>query len=337
MRVRENVPLSSLTTFHIGGPARYVLELDDVRELADAVAFAKNKGLPLRVLGSGSNVLAGEAGYEGVLICITASKVEFKDDGDDVLLIAETGALWDELVSLACARGLWGIENLAGIPGTAGAAPVQNIGAYGVELKDTLVSVDTFDADTGQEQRLSAEACEFGYRTSRFKTEPHRIITGTTLRLSRAPRPRLSYKDLAARVAAGDALDTPERIAEAVRAIRAKKFPDVKVLGTAGSFFKNPVIPEAAFALLKERYPELPGFPDEEGHVKVPLAWILDNVLHARGRAQGMARLFEAQPLVIVAEHGAASSDVIALAKGVEDDVRAATGISIEWEARMLS
>lgn len=336
MRVRENVPLSSLTTFHVGGPARFVLELDDALELPEAVAFAKEQGVSFRALGSGSNVLASESGYEGALIRLTASRVTLAEDGDDVLLIAEAGALWDALVSEACAAGLWGIENLAGIPGTAGAAPMQNIGAYGAELRDTLVSVDTFDGDTGQVTRFVNEECDFGYRTSRFKAEPHRVITGITLRLSRTPEPRLAYKDLAALAAKGEALDTPERIAEAVRGIRSKKFPDVSKLGTAGSFFKNPVIPEAAYAELKERYPGIPGFPDDRNQVKVPLAWILDNVLHARGRTHGKARLFEAQPLVIVAERGASSDDVTELAESVSNDVRDATGIRVEWEAGTL-
>jgi UDP-N-acetylmuramate dehydrogenase len=336
MHVRERLTLSSLTTFHIGGPARFVLEVDDVRELGEAVAFAKKEGLPFRALGSGSNVLADEGGYDGVLIRITAGRIELKDDGDDTLLTAEAGALWDDLVKTACANGLWGIENLAGIPGTAGAAPMQNIGAYGAELRDVLVSVETFDGGTGERHTFRNDECEFGYRTSRFKAEPYRIIAGITLRLKRTPQPRLAYKDLAALVALGEKLETPGAIAEAVRGIRAKKFPDVKVLGTAGSFFKNPVIPEGAFASLEKRYPGIPGFPDGKGGVKVPLAWILDNVLHARGRTHGKARLFEAQPLVIVAEHGATSREVIELARSVEDDVHAATGIRIEWEARRL-
>ena len=335
MTIRERVPLSQLTTLRVGGPARFVAECEHEDDVRTALDFAKERGLPWRLLGSGSNVLARDAGYEGVLLHMRIGACDFEDERERATIIAGAGIVWDELVRRAADKGLWGIENLAGIPGTVGAAPVQNIGAYGAELRDTFLFVDAYDAGRGNAQRLGADACGFGYRESRFKQEPQLIILRVALRLSRLPAPKLSYADLAALATAGEELDTPAKIGEAVRTIRAGKFPDLRKYGTAGSFFKNPILTQEAYRVLCTRYPGLPGFASDYG-IKVPLAWILDHVLDLRGFSQGKARLFERQPLVIVTETGASSDDVDRCADEVVKRVFEATGITLEREVRLF-
>ena len=333
MIVRASVPLQNLTTFRIGGSAHYVIDIASDADLREALLFAKEHALPYCVLGEGSNLLASDEGYEGVVFRMCMNNYTFTDRDDVVVVTAEAGMHWDTLVHEAALRTLWGIENLAGIPGTVGAAPIQNIGAYGVELERCLTSVDVFNTRTNQLETLTRDECGFGYRESRFKHEPHLIITKVTVTLSRVSAPELSYGDIARAVAEGVMHSTPADIGDMVRTIRAKKFPDITREGTAGSFFKNPIISEAAFSKLVIRYPDMPHYP-VAGGVKIPLAYVLDKVLALRGYRKGKARLFEAQPLVLVADIGATRSDVDALADDVTKKVFDATEIVIEREVR---
>ena len=345
MTVREAVPFSSLTTLRVGGPARYVMEIEDVATIPEALAFARERSLPFMVLGGGSNVLAPDAGYEGIVLRMRIPGITFtKLDEDTVEVVAGAGASWDELVSEAVAQNLWGIENLAGIPGTVGAAPVQNIGAYGVEFESTLSEVTVYDACAGERTTIAHDTCGFSYRESRFKHEPHLIITNVSLRLKKRGAPQLRYSDLAGLTETEESLETPSRIASAIRSIRARKFPDLATHGTAGSFFMNPIIAEGAYRELTERFADIiaehgaiPRYPMQRGgDVKIPLAYILDKVLGLRGYGNGHARLFENQPLVLVADRDAHASDVDALANDVAQKVFDATGITIEREVRSI-
>ncbi len=252
-----------------------------------------------------------------------------------VEVIAAAGVAWDALVRAAAAHELWGIENLAGIPGTVGAAPVQNIGAYGAECANTFAWLECYDTVSNTLLRFDAEACGFGYRESRFKREPNLIILRVALRLTRTGTPNTAYPDLQRLAADGEPLDTPQAIGEAVRRVRSRKFPDLSRNGTAGSFFKNPTITTNAYAHLKLRYSELPGFETSAG-IKIPLAWILDHVLSLRGFTHGRAWLFENQPLVLVTEFGATAEDVNTLAEIVIEKVFVATGVMIEREVQSL-
>ncbi len=332
----SDVSLSSLTTLRVGGRAHRVITAANESEVREAIHLAEEEGLPWYPMGGGSNLLAPDQGYAGVIIRLALPRSSFDADEYGVVAVAEAGVVWDALVSEASARGLWGLENLAGIPGTVGAAPVQNIGAYGAELADTLLWVEALDPATGEAVRLALEECAFGYRDSRFKRTPGLIILRVAFRLREDGAPKLSYKDLRKAEAEGTSLSTPREIADAVRAIRARKFPDLTKEGTAGSFFKNPTIGEDAYTALVARYPDLPGYPGKEG-VKVSLAWILDKVLEVKGLSKGGARLYEAQPLVIATTAGARAADVNALADEVSRRVREATGISIEREVRTLA
>lgn len=335
MKEDAHVSLASFTTLKVGGEAAALVHARTEQDIIDAVALARSRTLPFYTLGEGSNVLASDEGYGGVVIRVEIPGLAFSEEGEETLVTAGAGVSWDALVQGAAERGLWGIENLAGIPGTVGAAPVQNIGAYGAELRETLRFVDAYDAGEGKMLRLSAAECALGYRDSRFKHEPNLIITAVTLALRTDGAPRIEYGDLLAAREAGIDLTTPAAIGDAVRAIRAKKFPDLAEFGTAGSFFKNPVLTPEAYAALSALHGTVPKFPNPSG-IKVPLAFILDKVLGLRGYRKGNAWLFGAQPLVLVLDRGGRAEDIEALAQDVEKKVIDATGIKIEREVRTM-
>lgn len=335
MIIREQVPLSSLTTMRVGGPARFVAQCENEADIQEAIAFAHERAIPFMVLGGGSNLLASDSGYEGVVIQMRMEGIRIEDEGETVLLIADAGTSWDAFVREAAAQGLWGIENLAGIPGTVGAAPVQNIGAYGMEVAQTLAYVDVLDTKTSEVTRIANEDCGFEYRESRFKHDPTLVILRVAFRLARLGKPQTSYADLERYMADGHELATPLEIGDAVRAIRAKKFPDLSTHGTAGSFFKNPVISSAEYEVLKEQYPDMPTYTAYNG-IKIPLAFVLDRILGLRGHREGNVHLFENQPLVLVAGEGATAKEIHAFANSIVKKVFDATRIKIEREVRSV-
>lgn len=336
MEVRTDVPLAPFTTFHIGGPARYFLEVTSEEELLEGIAYARKHALSLFILGAGSNILVNNDGFNGVVLHMRMQSVRIEEANGQNILIADAGARWDDAVDAACVRGLFGIENLAGIPGTVGGALVQNIGAYGAELSSTFLYADIIDAKTGSARRITREEASFAYRTSVCKTHPELVIVRVALALSRDGAPDVRYADLARAVEQGVALRTPSDVARAVRDIRSRKFPSAGEGGTAGSFFKNPIIEAGRAAALVERFPELPHYPQDDGRVKVSLAWLLDHALSLKGYAQGPVRLYEKQPLVIVANAGARASDVDALANEIALRVHDAFGIDLEREVETI-
>lgn len=343
MIVQEHVPLAPHTTLGVGGAARFFALAETIEDVRQALAFAHERVLPLLPLGSGSNVLVADAGTEGVVLKIALRGIAIEEDAESVHIVAGAGVLWEDAVEAAAARGAYGAENLAGIPGTLGGAIVQNIGAYGAELSDVFEYADVVDGATGALRRLTRAEVAFGYRTSAFKENRALIVARAALRFNKRVAPNLAYPDLA-RAAADTPLATPADIARAVRAIRASKFPPPGPEGTAGSFFKNPVVSRELADSLTERFPGLPAFPQVaqsatahgDAGVKLSLAWLLDRALSLKGLSRGGARLYERQPLIIVAREGATAADVEALAAEVEARVLAATGIAIEREVEML-
>ncbi len=325
--MEENVPIAPITTFCIGGPARYFVRVTTVDELREALAFAKEKDLKPFVLGGGSNVLIDDAGFNGLVIKIELMGVEQEGEA----LIAGAGESWDVLVARAIEAGLWGIENLSGIPGTVGAAPVQNIGAYGTEIKDTLLWLEALDMQTGEVVRFANAECGFGYRTSVFKREPRRyVIMRVALQLKKDGHAQASYKDLGGMDSA-----TIAQIRAKVLDIRAGKFPDLSVEGTAGSFFLNPVVSVEQAGQLASKYAGMPQFA-VAGGVKLSLAWLLDNALGLKGTAVGGARLYEKQPLVIAAARNTPARDVRALADLVAQKIKDECKIDVEQEVRVI-
>ncbi len=334
MVIEENVPLAAFTTFRIGGAARFFVRIATLQELQEALSFAKEKVLPALMLGGGSNMLIADEGFLGLVIKIEILGIEIIRADESAQLVAGAGESWDKIVERTVEEGLWGVENLSGIPGTVGAAPVQNIGAYGVELKDSFLWAEALNVTTHEVVRLDAPDCAFSYRSSKFKRNAGQyVVLRVAFRLSENPEPKLSYKDLA--LAFKETKPSLAQIRSAVLTIRAQKFPDLSVEGTAGSFFLNPIVSAEVAATLKKEYPDLPQYP-AEGSVKISLAWLLDKVLHLRGSSIGGARLFEVQPLVVVAKRGTSSRDVEALAEEVIKKIQNTFGISIECEVRIL-
>lgn len=332
MIVREHAPLSTRTTFRTGGEARYVLEARTIEEVREALLFAHERKLRTFVLGDGSNVLASDRGFDGAVILPKLSELSI----EGTTLVAGAGIAWDALVREAAARNLWGLENLAGIPGTVGAAPIQNIGAYGSEVKDVIAFVDALRIEDGEMVRIENADCGFGYRDSRFKREGGYVIHAVGFMLTTEGAPDLSYPDVVRAKESGVPLRTPQEVGDAIRTIRAGKFPDLGEFGTAGSFFKNPVVSEAVYAELRAQMPDLPGYP-VSGGIKISLAHVLDKGLALRGHRVGSAWLYDKQPLVVVLDAGGTAHDVDALAEDVVARVHEFANIRIEREVRSLA
>lgn len=340
--LREDVPLSELTTLKVGGPARYVRTIRTEDDIPPALAFVRERGLPFAVLGEGSNVLASDDGFPGVVLLMRIPGVSFRAEEKTTVASVGAGVSWDAFVRACAERDLWGVENLAGIPGTVGAAPVQNIGAYGAEVRAAIERVRAYDAATDAWKEFENAECGFSYRDSRFKHEANLIIARVDFRLANDGMPHVEYADLIAARGAGKDLSAPGAIGQTVRGVRSAKFPDLSQYGTAGSFFKNPIVSSAAYDALAERfrsevepYGGIPRYP-VPGQIKIPLAFILDKLLGLRGYQLGPAFLFGNQPLVLVAGKGAHARDVDALARDIEARVKTATGIAIEREVRAL-
>jgi UDP-N-acetylmuramate dehydrogenase len=331
MNMQEHVPLAPLTTLRVGGAARFFIEVKNEHELIEACAYARAKKCEILPLGYGSNILVPDTGVDAVVVKIALTGLVLEEREGAVYITAGAGVSWDAVVRAAAEQSVFGIENLAGIPGSVGAAAVQNIGAYGTELSSVFFSADVLDKHTGEVEQVEYAQGAFSYRTSFFKTHPDKIILRVTLRLPQSGVAHLAYPDFSSLKENGAPLASPEEIGNAVRAIRAQKFPSITEEGTAGSFFKNPLVTEEEARALHEKFPGLPQYP-YEGKVKIPLAWILDRVLGLKGHQEGRVRLYERQPLVLVAAAGASADEINTLAKKVETLVHEATGIFIERE-----
>jgi UDP-N-acetylmuramate dehydrogenase len=335
MQVEENIPLAPMTSFGIGGRARYFAHAKTTEDLEEARRFAAEHHVPLLMLGGGSNVLIADEGFRGLVVKMELTGISI-EVSETPLLAAAAGESWDEVVARAVSERLWGIENLSGIPGTFGGAVVQNIGAYGAAISEVTRWVEVWDSDSGEIRRLEPHECAFEYRDSVFKHTGNLIVTRAALKLARNGTPNITYRDLAQYFQ--DKTPTLAEIREAVIAIRKGKFPDLTSEGSAGSFFKNPMLPKAAAELLQQKYPGMPLFDmPESANVKVPLAWLLDKVLHFNGLRLGKARLFERQPIVITADRGATPADVRALAEHVRSAVRERFGFEIEEEVKIIT
>ncbi|MBX4210760.1 UDP-N-acetylmuramate dehydrogenase [Candidatus Parcubacteria bacterium] len=339
MKIEENVQLKNLNTFRIGGNARYFCTIESVSDLQEAVAFALEKKIPLFVLGEGSNVLITDDGFAGLVIQVRIKGISWTEKEDYVLAEVAAGENWDNFVGEAVKRGLFGIENLSGIPGTVGATPVQNIGAYGGEISNVIVEVKVCDSLTGETASLINSECEFSYRDSIFKRPEgkHWVISSVVYRLVKNGQLKTDYKDIAAYFSSlGVVNPTLSDVRDVVLDIRRTKLPDVAKVGTAGSYFKNPIIKKDVYDELSKKFVGLPNFPVNESHVKIPIAWIIDNVLHLKGFRQGDAAVHENQPLVLVNLGNSNSYEVLRLADLIKLKVKDATGIDLEEEVQIV-
>jgi UDP-N-acetylmuramate dehydrogenase len=335
----RNASLRAWNTFRLEAQAGVFATVHDAAALPALLADPALAGLPTMVLGRGSNVLFAARRYEGAIVHLACAGARIEhEDATHAWVHVDAGFEWDALVDWTLERGLQGLENLALIPGQAGAAPIQNIGAYGAEIADSVAAVHCFDRATGSFTRLVNEDCGFGYRDSVFKREAdRRIVTALQLRLARGGATNLRYAGLAEELAAmGGVPSTPRNVAAAVRRIRGRKLPDPALVGNAGSFFKNPVVASELALELQARFAALPVFPTSDPATrKLSAAWMIE---HAgwRGFRDGDAGV-SAQHALVLVNHGAATGQqLLDLARRVAASVATTFGVQLEPEPRIV-
>lgn len=322
-KVVSDFDLSRLNTFGLQAQARFGMVLDDIGDVTQALALARDTGLPFRILGGGSNCIL-KLRLEAVagVMNLKGRSID-RSDPQLIRIVAAAGESWPDLVGWSVEQGVGGLENLAGIPGTVGAAPIQNIGAYGVELSDIFDNLTALDSQTGQTVHFDRTDCRFSYRHSRFKEEPGRyVITEVQLALPRPARPVLSYADLRDL----PSTTSPRAIMDRVLAVRGAKLPDWRLTGNAGSFFKNPIVVSAKAQTL----PDMPLHPVPEG-VKLSAGWLLD-ACGMKGRQIGGAAFSPAHALVMINCGSASYDDVARLTALAVQTVQDRFGVMLEQE-----
>jgi len=345
---RENVPLAPLTTLGVGGPARFYVRVDDAAGVVEAMDWAGARGLPFLVLGGGSNLVLADGGYPGLVVHLALRGVAARVAGDAVDVTAAAGEQWDALVAFAADKGWAGIECLSGIPGLVGATPIQNVGAYGQDVSETIVAVEAIDRRTRARVLLDNEACRFGYRMSRFKAEDagHYVVIGVTFRLRPGGAPALKYAELTRHfaergVTAPSLAETRQAVIEVRRRKAMVLDPADPNARSVGSFFMNPVVAAGEFEALAARIvsdgvaasaDEIPHYPGGPGRLKLSAAWLIERAGFQRGYRRGPVGLSEKHTLAIVNRGGATAADVVSLAREVRDGVRERFGIALHPE-----
>ncbi len=351
--IQEDVSLAARTTLGLGGPARFFISCATEEDIRFGLAFAVRRRLPLFVLGGGSNVIIADSGFDGVVLHVMLKGWELRDDGENELVSTAAGERWDDLVAFCVHRGLGGLECLSGIPGTAGATPIQNVGAYGQDVAGTIHQVRVIHRQTGAMLTFAGSDCGFAYRSSRFKTRDAGtyIITGVSFRLRKDAPPQIRYAELERLLLPdGSFKDVPrgavalQRVRDAVLALRRGKGmvldpadPDTK---SVGSFFMNPVVPEAAFAAIVERQraagrsTDVPSFPAGNG-TKVPAAWLVEQAGFVRGMARGGVGISEKHALALVNRSGTAA-ELLAFAREIQNGVLRMFGVLLEMEPAVI-
>jgi UDP-N-acetylmuramate dehydrogenase len=326
--------LQHLNTFGIAARARHLVDIASVAQLAAVMADPALAALPRLVLGGGSNLLFTRD-FDGLVLRMANTGKEIAGSAHGCTLVrAAAGENWHGFVQWTLQQGLGGMENLALIPGTVGASPIQNIGAYGAEIKDTFHCLTAYDMATGATRVMTAQDCRFGYRDSIFKHPDGAglIIVDVTFALPQAWQPNTRYAELAnALVEAGFGDPTPQQVSDTVVAIRRRKLPDPAVIGNAGSFFKNPVVTADACASLLEQFPQLVHHRQPDGTEKLAAGWLIDQC-GWKGRNLGAAGVYPKQALVLVNNGGATGAEVVALAAAIRADVMARYGVILEAE-----
>ncbi|HZD31314.1 MAG TPA: UDP-N-acetylmuramate dehydrogenase [Candidatus Angelobacter sp.] len=342
MNVQEQIPLAPLTTLGVGGAARYFMEASTAEDVVEAVRFARDRGLPLFVLGGGSNLVVADAGFDGLVVKIALRGVERCDVGGGAIFRVAAGEDWDGFVARTVEEECAGVECLSGIPGTVGGTPVQNVGAYGQEVAETIVEVAALDRQSRQVRTFANDECGFGYRTSRFNSADREryIILNVTYRLRRGGAPTPRYADLKKAFADGAREPSLLEVRRVVREIRRSKAM-LLVEGdedarSAGSFFKNPVVTQRMYDELEERLRmrglAMPSYPAGEGLRKLSAAWLVEHAGFAKGYARGAAGISRKHVLAIVNRGGAKAAEIIELRDEIQTRVQADFGIELTPE-----
>ncbi len=342
MKPLEHVPLAPYCTMGVGGPARYFVEALDERAVHDALEWAEQHGLPLRVLGGGSNLVVADEGVDGLVLKIGLRGVSARVAGPAMELTVAAGEPWDDLVAFAVERGWAGLECLSGIPGLVGATPIQNVGAYGQEVSDTVIGVRALDCRTGEVTTLGPPECGFGYRDSAFKrgTPGRYIVLAVVYRLARGGVPTVGYadleKDLARRGIRSPSLADVRRSVLDIRRSKSMVLdPDDPNRRSCGSFFLNPIVSPAELEEIGKRAgsdPAMPRWPERDGRVKLSAAWLIERAGFRRGQSAGPVGLSSRHTLAIVCHDGARARDVVAFARTVRARVEERFGVRLAPE-----
>ncbi len=330
MIIDRHVDLKPFNTFGIEATAACLIHVNDPAELPSLHEMNLNE--PFFCVGMGSNLLFTKD-FEGTLIRMENCELEvIERNKQHVLLRAGAGIEWDHLVDTSLAMGCYGLENLSLIPGTVGSAPVQNIGAYGAEAAQFISEVQCFNIRDHSFVTLPAEDCCFGYRQSIFKSQPEYIVTSVTFRLHSQAAANPNYRALIEYMERLQLdLNDPHMVRKAVMEIRNSKLPDYKLFGNAGSFFKNPVVSKSIFEAIQAKHPEVPFFAEEGDMVKIPAAWLIEKA-GWKGHRQGRVGVHEQQPLVLINLGGASGSEVVELARLIQDSIKNNFGIQLHPE-----
>lgn len=341
MQILNDIPLSKYTTMKLGGPAKYLVEVHDKIELQNTLKWAKSHNMPIAVIGSGSNSLFTDKGFEGMVIVnkIEGFEVISKDDVSSTIKIGG-GENWDVAVKKTVEMGLSGIEALSAIPGTAGAAPVQNIGAYGQEIADTFIKLEAYDLSTDEFATITKEQCEFGYRTSIFKNaNPRRyIISSITIKLSQMWLQPPFYPALQTYFEEHNIGEfSPSAVRTAVASVRASKLPDPRELASCGSFFKAAIVDKNKFEELRAKFPDIPAFEMSPTSMKIPAGWLVEMAGYKGVRDENGMGTYDKHALVVVNHEAKSYQDLIDFTGKINKAVQEKFGLTLEQEPELIT
>lgn len=340
MNVLENTPLREYCTIKLGGPAKYFIEIKTREDIIEALSFAKDKKLRHIIIGDGANVVFLDDGFDGLVIKNSILGFDVAKESTDTKVVKiGAGENWDSVVKRICDMNLSGIEALSAIPGTAGAAPVQNIGAYGQELADTFIELEAYDTKTHEFVALTKSDCKFGYRTSIFKSSEigRYIIINITLKLSTSTMQPPFYNSLQKYLDENNVTDfSPSNIRDAVTEIRKSKLPDPKIIANSGSFFQNPVVASVQANELAKLYSEMPQYPTGNNEVKVPAGWLIENA-GLKGLHSEHFATYDLHALVITHDGKGNSKELEDFIKNIQEKVRKVFGIDLKPEPQLIS
>lgn len=341
MNVQEQVPLSGYSTMRLGGNAKYLSIVHSKKELEQAVEWGREKSLPMIMIGEGSNIVWRDEGFNGLVLVNKLSNFKArKIDEKTAEFTLGAGEEWDAMVAKTVELGYSGIEQLSLIPGTVGGTPVQNVGAYGREIKEVLVSVEAYDTTVGKFVAIAGKDCGFGYRSSRFKTKDKGrfFITAVKLKLAKTNPAPPFYDSLAQYFKEhGITTYTPQAVRDAVIAVRTKKLPDPDVVANNGSFFANPIVSNSQFAALEIKFPSIVHWRVSGDKVKLSAAWLVEQAgfKHFHDRETGMAT-WDKQALVLINEHAAKTADLLKFRDRIIETVQAKFDVTLEQEPELI-
>jgi UDP-N-acetylmuramate dehydrogenase len=335
-KLTPNLGLKHRNSFGLNSKAEFAYEITSADQLPTLIRELEDKRLSWRALGGGSNVILPEFLPGATLLINILGQEIIRSDKESSWISVGAGVNWHEFVSWTLEHNLLGLENLALIPGTVGAAPIQNIGAYGVEIGEYIDSIEAFDSAAHAFVTLPQEACQFAYRDSYFKKNPNRfIVTKVVFKIPKSWQARLQYADLAKQFSESNSSPSAKQIFDAVCAIRSKKLPDPKVIGNAGSFFQNPIVSTEQCEQLIQQFPDLVSYPDSNGKRKLAAGWLIDQC-GFKGKRVGPVGVYENQALVLVNHGGGTFTEILSLAKTIQEAVLDRFSVQLHIEPNIL-